>query len=221
MEADFYNTSPQNDVPDGQVGENAISASFTIGPIDLSASETEELVLQFYSNYRICCYYSPSPNNDLNVYISTDGGITFDDLNYIEGETFEVNVEKETLSQIPLGSFSPNIDGVYFKFEWIGTHYFWMIDDISVIEQQEYDLQINTSWLTMPNPLNVEYYSIPFDQLSDQMQLGAEIYNGGYSNDYGTLTGEISSESGYNNLIPSVSFEISSLSNFDALLTVD
>ena len=52
MEADFYNTSPQNDVPDGQVGENPISASFTIGPIDLSASETEELVLQFYSNYK-------------------------------------------------------------------------------------------------------------------------------------------------------------------------
>ena len=37
MEADFYNTSPQNDVPDGQVGENPLSASFTIGPIDLLA----------------------------------------------------------------------------------------------------------------------------------------------------------------------------------------
>ena len=56
MEADFYNTGPQNGIAeDGTVGENAISAYFTIGPIDLSASETDELVLQFYSDYRICC----------------------------------------------------------------------------------------------------------------------------------------------------------------------
>ena len=41
MEADFYNTGPQNGIPeDGTVGENPINANFTIGPIDLSASET-------------------------------------------------------------------------------------------------------------------------------------------------------------------------------------
>ena len=133
MEADFYNSHPQNDIIIDEVGENPINARFTIGPIDLSASETEELVLQFYSNYRICCYYSPSDANDMNVYISTDGGETFNDLNYIEGDIYEVNVEKETFSQIPLGNFSPNTTDVYFQFEWIGTHYFWMIDDLLVI----------------------------------------------------------------------------------------
>ena len=196
MESDFYNSHPQNDIIIDQVGENPIHAQFTIGPIDLSESDTEELVLQFYSNYRICCYYSPSDANDLNVYISTDGGETFSDLNYIEGETFEVNVEKETFSQIPLGNFSPNTTNVYFRFEWIGTHYFWMIDDLSVIQRPAYDLKMQSSWLTMANPEYIEYYSIPQSQMPDEMLIGAEVYNYGYNDDGAiTLTGSITSTS--------------------------
>ena len=38
MEADFYNSSPQNGVGAGETGENVINATFTIGPIDLSGS---------------------------------------------------------------------------------------------------------------------------------------------------------------------------------------
>ncbi len=190
MEADFYNTSPQNNVTDGEVGEFQLNSNFTIGPIDLSSSETEQLVLQFYSNYRICCYYSPSPNNDLNVYIGfeeTDStgtaSINYSDLNYIEGETFEVNTEKETLSQIPLGNFAPNTTGVYFKFEWIGTHYFWMIDDISVIQRPAYDLKMQSSWLAMQDPQNIEYYNIPINQMPNEMYFGSEVYNYGYTDE--------------------------------------
>ncbi|MBL32124.1 MAG: hypothetical protein CMP62_05325 [Flavobacteriales bacterium] len=205
MEADFYNTGPQNGLPeDGQtVGENPINAAFTIGPIDLTNSETSELVLQFYSNYRICCYYSPSDANDLNVYMSTDGGLNFNDLNYIEGETYEVNVEKETFSQIPLGNYltldslgSLNADNVYFKFEWVGTHYFWMIDDLSVIQRPAYDLKMQSAWLTMENPANIEYYSIPETQMPDEMLIGAEVYNYGYNDETNiTLNGSIESTS--------------------------
>ncbi|MAQ47738.1 MAG: hypothetical protein CMD27_02525 [Flavobacteriales bacterium] len=192
MEADFFNTSPQNGVADGEVGENLINASFTIGPIDLSTSDTEQLVLQFYSNYRICCYYSPSDQNDLNVYISTDGGVTFNDVAYVEGETYEVNVEKETFSQIPLANYAPNTNDVYFKFEWVGTHYFWMIDDLSVIQRPAYDLKMQSSWLTMENPQYIEYYSIPESQMPDQMLIGAEVYNYGYNDEVNiNLTGTI------------------------------
>jgi hypothetical protein len=196
MESDFYNSHPQNDIIIDEVGENPIQAQFTIGPIDLSASDTEELVLQFYSNYRICCFYSPSDANDLNVYISTDGGETFNDLNYIEGDTYEVNVEQETFSQIPLGDFAPNTTNVYFRFEWIGTHYFWMIDDLSVIQRPAYDLKMESSWLTMENPEYIEYYSIPQSQMPDEMLIGAEVYNYGYNDDGAiTLTGSITSTS--------------------------
>ena len=103
------------------------------------------------------------------MYISTDGGETFNDLNYIEGETYEVNVEMETFSQIPLGNFASNTTDVYFRFEWVGTHYFWMIDDLSVIQRPGYDLKMQSSWLTMENPTNIEYYSIPESQMPDEM----------------------------------------------------
>lgn len=195
MEADFYNTGPQNGLPeDGTVGENAIDASFTIGPIDLSASETEELVLQFYSDYRICCYAAGAGNNDLNVYISTDS-INFQDLDYIEGNTYETNVQSFSLSQIPLGDYAANVDSVYFRFEWIGTHYYWMIDDLSVIQRPAYDLQMKSSWITMEDPASIEYYSIPLSQMPDEMLIGAEVYNYGYSDETsisleGSITGE-------------------------------
>ena len=184
LDADWFNTYPNNGVEDGAVGENAVNASLTLGPIDLSSSETNALVLQFYSYYRICCFAAGNGANDLNVYISTDEGVTWSDLNYIEGDIYETNVGKQTLSQIPLGGFSPNVENVHFKFEWIGTHYFWMIDDISVIQQPAYDLKMLSSWLTMENPAGIEYYSIPESQMPNEMLFGAEVYNYGYNDEF-------------------------------------
>ncbi len=184
LDADWFNTYPNNGVEDGAVGENAVNASFTIGPIDLSSSETNALVLQFYSYYRICCYYAGNGANDLNVYISTDEGETWNDLNYIEGDIYEVNVGTQKLSQIPLGGFNPNVESVHFKFEWLGTHYFWMIDDMSVIQQPAYDLKMLSSWLTMDDPAGIEYYSIPESQMPNEMLFGGEIYNYGYNDEF-------------------------------------
>ena len=184
LDADWFNTYPNNGVEDGAVGENAVNASLTLGPIDLSSSETNALVLQFYSYYRICCFAAGNGANDLNVYISTDEGDTWNDLNYNEGDSYETNVGKQTLSQIPLGGFSPNVESVHFKFEWIGTHYFWMIDDISVIQQPAHDLKMLSSWLTMENPAGIEYYSIPESQMPTEMLFGAEIYNYGFNDEF-------------------------------------
>ncbi len=187
IDADWFNTYPNNGVEDGAVGENAINSSFTIGPIDLSSSETSALVLQFYSYYRICCFAAGNGANDMNVYISTDDGVTFEDLNYIEGDIYETNVGTQTLSQIPLGAYAPNVENVYFKFEWIGTHYFWMIDDMSIIQQPAYDLKMLSAWLTMEDPANIEYYAIPESQMPNEMLFGAEIYNYGYNDETNVL----------------------------------
>ena len=187
IDADWFNTYPNNGVEDGAVGENAINSSFTIGPIDLSSSETSALVLQFYSYYRICCFAAGNGANDMNVYISTDNGVTFEDLNYIEGNIYETNVGTQTLSQVPLGAYAPNVENVYFKFEWIGTHYFWMIDDMSIIQQPAYDLKMLSAWLTMEDPANIEYYAIPESQMPNEMLFGAEIYNYGYNDETNVL----------------------------------
>ncbi len=182
LDADFFNSYPQNGVLEGEVGENGINSSFILGPIDLSSSETNALVLQFYTYYRICCQ-NPGAGNDLNVYISTNEGETWEDLNYIEGDIYEVNVGTQKLSQIPLGGFNPNVESVHFKFEWLGTHYFWMIDDMSIIQQPAYDLKMLSSWLTMENPAGIEYYSIPESQMPNEMLFGGEIYNYGFNDE--------------------------------------
>ena len=76
LDADWFNTYPNNGVEDGAVGENAVNASLILGPIDLSSSETNALVLQFYSYYRICCFAAGNGANDLNVYTQTIGKVT-------------------------------------------------------------------------------------------------------------------------------------------------
>ena len=204
LDADYFNSYPQNGVAEGEVGENSVNSSFIIGPIDLSSSETNALVLQFYTYYRICCFY-PGNGNDLNVYISTDEGETWNDLNYIEGDIYEVNVGTQKLSQIPLSGFNPNVESVHFKFEWLGTHYFWMIDDISVIQQPAYDLKMLSSWLTMENPAGIEYYSIPESQMPNEMLFGGEIYNYGYNDEINVkLDGMIDNT----NLMADVTYEL-------------
>lgn len=225
IDADWFNTYPNNGVEDGAVGENAVNSSFTIGPIDLSSSETNALVLQFYSYYRICCFAAGNGANDMSIYISTDNGVTFEDLNYIEGDIYETNVGTQTLSQIPLGAYSPNVENVYFKFEWIGTHYFWMIDDMSIIQQPAYDLKMLSAWLTMEDPANIEYYAIPESQMPSEMLFGAEVYNYGYNDEIdvvlsGAIDGTaLSSSTTYElveadstKLIETEFFDISSLS---------
>jgi len=324
VDADWFNTFPNNDVGVGEgpngtddpsaTGTNPINASFTIGPIDLSSSETNALVLEFYSYYRKCCN-QPGNGDDLNIYVGTPdqgsefqyldqaaadcvapyintfsglesyspigldeneeeidnepntselydpncgvptnaidssieniddnspdetfypnvenpnysetaGQTVWNDLNYIEGDTYEVNQGTNIMSQVPLGSFDVNVNNVYFKFEWIGTHYFWMIDDISIIQQPPYDLKMFTSWLVMDDPEYLEYYSIPKSQMPETMYFGGEIYNYGYNYEENiSVTGEIIGEgltsTGYANMpsdtimyIDTEPFDISSL----------
>ena len=38
LDADYFNSYPQNGVAEGEVGENSVNSSFIIGPIDLSSS---------------------------------------------------------------------------------------------------------------------------------------------------------------------------------------
>ncbi|MBJ04454.1 MAG: hypothetical protein CMP65_00945 [Flavobacteriales bacterium] len=213
MEADYFNSCPQNNIEcvdadnngiNDIIGENAINAHFTIGPIDLSNAESNNLALQFYSDYRICCYAAGSGNNDMNVYISTDGGETFNDINFIGGDSYETNVQSEDFVQIPLSDFNANVNNVYFRFEWLGTHYYWMIDDMQVTQRPAYDLEIQSSWLCESNVENastydpsdlIEYYSIPKSQAPDQVVIGAGVYNYGYLDDNNIgLTGEIYNE---------------------------
>ena len=213
MEADFYNSCGQNNIEcidangdniNDIIGENPINAHFTIGPIDLSSAESNNLALQFYSDYRICCYAAGSGNNDMNIYISTDGGDTFTDINFIGGDTYETNVQNEEFVQIPLSDFNANVNDVYFRFEWLGTHYYWMIDDMQVTQRPAYDLEIQSSWLCESNVENasvydpsdlIEYYSIPKSQAPDNVVIGAGVYNYGYLDDSNIgLTGEIYNE---------------------------
>ena len=162
----------------------------------------------------------------MNIYISTDGGNTFTDVNFIGGNTYETNVQKEEFVQIPLSDFNANVNDVYFRFEWLGTHYYWMIDDLSVIQRPAYDLKMQSSWLTMENPEYIEYYSIPLSQMPDEMLIGAEVYNYGYEDDLGLIfSGTINGTSAGNSIeyavIESDSTDLVETDYFDvSMLTV-
>ena len=101
---------------------------------------------------------------------------------YILGRNSWDSVNRQNLSGTPVLETLPT--------------YFWMIDDLSVIQRPAYDLQMKSAWLTMENPPNIEYYSIPENQMPEEMLIGAEVYNYGYNDDgVVTLTGTINSTS--------------------------
>ena len=172
MDADGH-----NDPGDGSYTENMINSSFIVGPIDLSLASDENLVLEFNSYYRLFT------GGDLNIGISTDGGETYSTIEYADANTYGVNnaSPENLISQITLSSFFANTDSVFIEFNFTGTsHYFWMVDDLRIIERPAYDIQMKSSWLLAENPEGFEYHSTPKSQLAEEMFIGAEVYNYGF-----------------------------------------
>ena len=77
-----------------------------------------------------------------------------------------------------------------------------MIDDMSVIPRAEYDLKMQSAWLTMEDPLGIEYYVTPKSQMPDEMLIVAEVYNYGYIDDDGAiLNGGIDDQDIYTSIV--------------------
>lgn len=144
--------------------------------IDLSGVENA-VSLQYHSFVRYLNLPSGAPQDAsgealrTSISISTDGGATWGTaINANPNMAF--NDIYRNLRTIPL----PDIDGesnVKIKFTYAADFYFWVIDDVSIIERVGYDMQAQANFYSvMPNAIEPFYMneSVPF--IADILNVG-------------------------------------------------
>ncbi len=131
---------------DNSGGAEIISA--LVSPsIDLSGQGITNANLVFYQRLRMCCAGSGLV---ANAEVSVDGGVTWVpyDVFYPYGSTND-NINQEIridISETLQGAIT--LDNVKVRFLWAGaqTNYFWQIDDVSIQELEDNDLQAGATW---------------------------------------------------------------------------
>lgn len=144
--------------------------------IDLSGNTSTAVELKFHQNFR---HY-------LSQYFvgwSGDNGVTWTEQ--------EINVDEETNGNHTNNTVRVHLKGisnqsqVRVKFRYLGNFYYWIIDDVCIIERPGYDLKCNKTFSIAPNNQWVADQQYPFC-------LGTEIENIGAKTMTGTkVTAEI------------------------------
>jgi hypothetical protein len=145
--------------------------------IDLS--DHDEVTLSFEHSFRWCCFSS----HEIIVSVSADAGVNWTD--YIVNEEYVFNEGSTTLNtQIIISSVAANQENVLIRFDWSGeeetaSHYYWMIDDVRVIETPEYNSFLVNSFQRVPSFFGGTTYSnIPLTQAtSTTFYFGGTIEN--------------------------------------------
>lgn len=125
---------------------NDLTGSLVSPVVDLSS--TPGAILNFYSRYRSCCSNAFYPK----VEVSTDNFATI-------GAEFDVTISGQgvnddngsKLMSVNLSSYlatATNKTNFKFRFTWEGaSHYYWMVDDISITEAPDFDLKLTNLYL--------------------------------------------------------------------------
>ena len=118
--------------------------------IDLS--NDTNVTLKFEHAFRWCC----DADHELYVGVSVDDGITWE--NFVVNEN-QVTNELATTEErsIVISDVAGGKDSVLIRFDWAQTtdfassHYFWMIDDVKIIETPEYESLLADNFVRFPS----------------------------------------------------------------------
>ena len=118
--------------------------------IDLS--NDTNVTLKFEHSFRWCC----GTDQELHVGVSVDDGITWE--NFVVNENNVLNELATTEERsIVISDVAGGKDSVLIRFDWAQTtnfassHYFWMIDDVKIIETPEYASLLVDNFVRFPS----------------------------------------------------------------------
>lgn len=169
FESDFYD----NNGTQGNFGGGPCAApqfGELISPnIDVSASDAEGFSLKFYQTTR-------QFDSGYFVSWSIDGGATWID-------TVAINTELETnadptnnVVRVALQG-TGGADSLRVKFIYDANYYYWIIDDVQIIEQESYNLSVNDFFAVSPNAATPLAHVEPIYFLADVGNRGALAQN--------------------------------------------
>lgn len=104
------------------------------------------------------------------VRVSNDGGSSWTDFNVTDGtEAFAVNTENPTIVNINISSVAGNQASVLLQFNYQAAWgWYWAIDDIKIVETDDYDLNLQSSLWGVTGAYGAEmaYYQTPIAQIA-------------------------------------------------------
>ena len=162
--------------------ENEVQSSWitTASPINLSSSEN--LVLQFetyHYNFKSKCYVVISSTNENWPDLNPNFDAETDDRVYelFEGvEIFDGVRKNPTLTRLNISKIAGGEENIWVRFHWTGKAYTWLIDDVSINEQPNNDIVMNTGFISSDG---LEYGRIPVTQQKVEYLLRGEVFNFG------------------------------------------
>jgi hypothetical protein len=94
-------------------------------------------------------YFRCNPTPDIKVYVSNDLGVHWSSYNMVY-ETKVNNFANNPSPEINISDVAGGMNHVWIKFVWNAmARYFWCVDDITLSEAYNNELQLETPWLYM------------------------------------------------------------------------
>jgi len=160
--------------PDGTINNSAVGTGPCPAPqvgelvsptIDISGADVAGVSLEFYQETR-------QLNSSYFIEYSIDGGANYVAIalnDEIDGNTFN-EMNKTT---IPL----PGAEGasqLKVKFTFFGNYYYWLIDDVKIVERAANNLRVNENFFAVAPNVRVPKSQVdPINFLADIQNLGA------------------------------------------------
>lgn len=111
------------------------SGSLTSPSIDLTGQEAVTLVFHQYAR-------ANAPMVSTLVEVSNDGGETWIDFPFNEEIVGNGSTEPNDMVILNISSAAANQADVKIRFTWNGRYYFWLIDDVQIVETPKYNLAL-------------------------------------------------------------------------------
>jgi hypothetical protein len=171
----------------GQPPSEEILDAYLISP-SINLTNHLYVEIEFYHYYRYCC----ANNAAFTLQVSIDGGSEWFSYDIKDGLAVNSGSADPVRKTVNISSIAGGKPNVRFRFHKTGaSHYFWMIDDVSLLVSLDNDLSINKVYAG--DILNsYDYYSIPASQVpSSGMTFLTIIENTGNNVQYGYLYYEV------------------------------
>ncbi len=143
--------------------------------IDLSAEKNGVAVVfsQSFRNY----------NAETYLQYSNDGGTTWSKkVALVDNDFVKANASSTVMvmrAQMPGAGGTANFK---FKFVFDGNYYVWLVDDVSVVRLEEYNLRANKSFFAIPENFSTPLSQVrPMPFLNDVQNLGGKAQNATHS----------------------------------------
>jgi len=164
LRSDFYNTP----TPSG--GFFNMDTYLTSGPIVISPKSN--ILLRWQQSFRYCCATSAA----LEVQVSPD---SINWTNYSAKASVNANTATTGSFQVNISAAAANQGTLYIRFYQDASHYYWMIDDIAIVEGAPNQLELTRS-LSSFGPIDREgFFTLVPALMTQPLSFRGEIKNDG------------------------------------------